>query len=55
MNLEHPRSVKLVLGTEDNLGLEEVVIRIQGILCYKDLPPVNNISRYVNSFIGWNI
>jgi len=40
-----PKCMRLTQLADNNSTLEEVVVRVQGILCRKELPPINNISR----------
>jgi hypothetical protein len=40
-----PRSWRITLATQDNEVLEEVVLRVQGIVCGKVLPPVTRIPE----------
>ncbi|KIM72485.1 hypothetical protein PILCRDRAFT_81820 [Piloderma croceum F 1598] len=40
-----PKCMCLTQMAEDSSMLEEVIVRVQGIFCRKELPPINNISR----------
>jgi hypothetical protein len=40
-----PRSWRITLPTQENEIFEEVIVRIQGIVCNKHLPPVLTIPR----------
>lgn len=40
-----PRSWRIIIPTQDKDISEEVVLRLQGIVCGKDLPPVSRIPE----------
>ena len=40
-----PRSWRITIPTQDNNTFEEVVLRLQGIVCGKDLPPISRIPE----------
>jgi len=43
---EQPTTFRLIdMGPDETSELEEVVMRVQGILCAKDLPPITNRPR----------
>jgi len=42
---EHPTCWRLTQSGEDPLSMEEVVVRLQGIICDENLPPVTFMPR----------
>jgi hypothetical protein len=40
-----PRSWRMLLPETDDEEAEEIVLRVQGILCNKDLPPISKVPR----------
>jgi hypothetical protein len=43
--MDGPLSWRLTFAPEGSTETEEVVLRIQGVLCEKDLPPVTKAMR----------
>lgn len=45
-NFQNPYTWRLInLGPTEQSEPEEVVLRVQGVLCSKDLPPITNKPR----------
>ena len=45
VQLDHPTSWRLVKDNSDNSEIEEAVIRVQGIIIHKDLPPLTGTIK----------